>query len=100
MNNRGMTSEIWSANRVMLHGKVDTLVGGFEVDGKPFSVFLHPTGGSAGDIVILNVRLNDDIECTPCPVVAGDWCPLAIVRIEDSTDSLLSEYDIYWGRGY
>jgi hypothetical protein len=102
MNNSFITT-LWSSVRVNLHGKIENLSTDFEADGKPFSVFLVPTSGAVGDIVLLPVKLmaeDENAPATPCPVVAGDWCPLSIVRISASAAPVLNDYDIYWGRGY
>ena len=99
MNNKGIISEMWSAVRVNLHGKIDTLTSGFNLEEKPFSVFILPTSGS-DSVVIVPVRLLGETTISDCPIVVGDWCPLSIVEIDSSAASLLSDYDIYWGRGY
>ena len=97
MNNAGIISEIWSAMRVNIHGKVNSLSGGFNLGGKPFSIFLFPTTGRDG-VEILPVKLLADEAISNCPIVIGDWCPLSIVEIGDC--GALYDFDIYWGRGY
>ena len=94
-------TELRDVNRVNLHGKIEDLSSGFELEGKMFSVFVVPKLGDLGEVVLLPVKLmaeDEDAPITPCPVVAGDWCPLSIVKI-GADASLLNDYDIYWGRG-
>ena len=100
--NQAYIRESWSSNRVNLHGKIEDLSSGFNLEGKPFSVFIAPHDGSTGDIVLLDVRLLADESgvTSPCPALTGDWCPLSIIEISSASASLLTDCDIYWGRGY
>jgi hypothetical protein len=89
----------WSSSRVNMHGKIDDLTDDFSLEGKPFSVFIVPKTGSF-EIALLKVRLLGETgDASECPVVIGDWCPLAIVEVSKDMASMLDDYDIYWGRG-
>lgn len=99
---KGYISESMGSNRISSHGKITSLASGFRLDsGNSFSVYIEKKDTSQIDNdtnVILSVRCYQDDACSDVPINLNDWTPLAIVEI-DSYQSLLDDYDIYWGSG-
>lgn len=90
-----MDGEMYSL-RVLSHGQITDLSQGFDLGGKPFSVFVRPKKVTMEANVLLNCKCICDKEASDLPVPIGDWTPAAIASISPNAISL-SEYDVYWG---
>lgn len=93
-----MDNDMYSL-RVLSKGEVSDLGKGFNLGGKPFSVYVRSK--SATEIVsdtLLNCKLICDNSFGNIPVPVGDWTPAAIVEIAPNAIDL-QKYEIYWGAG-
>ena len=93
-----MDNDMYSL-RVLSKGEVSDLSKGFNLGGKPFSVYVRSK--SATEIVrdtLLNCKLICDNSFGNIPVPVGDWTPAAIVAIAPNAIDL-QKYEIYWGAG-
>lgn len=101
MPKKGYISEQMTAGRVVSHGKISSLTGGFHLpDYLPFSLYIRPkTTGTALDTT-LNVKCYQDDAAADAPFAYNDWSPLAIVEIASGQEIILETADLYWGSGY
>lgn len=85
--------------RVLAKGQVSDLSKGFNLGGKPFSVYVRSKSATemATD-TLLNCKLICDTSFGNIPVPVGDWTPAAIVEIAPNAIDL-QKYEIYWGAG-
>lgn len=90
-----MNSEMYSL-RVLSHGKVTDLSQGFDLGGKPFSIFVRPKTVTMEANVLVSCKCICDKEASDLPVPIGDWTPGAIVSLSPDAISL-SDFDVYWG---
>lgn len=93
-----MDNDMYSL-RVLSKGEVSDLSKGFNLGGKPFSVYVRSK--SATEFVsdtLLNCKLICDNSFGNIPVPVGDWSPAAIVEIAPNAIDL-QKYEIYWGAG-
>lgn len=93
-----MDNDMYSL-RVLSKGQISDLSKGFNLGGKPFSVYVRSK--SATEIatdMLLNCKLICDTSFGNIPVPVGDWTPAAIVGIAPNAIDL-QKYEIYWGAG-
>lgn len=95
---KNYTPDYMRAGRIIRHGMIEDLSDGFNLKGTPFTIFLAPKSVTEDSYVIMDVKLNADEEHSTIPILVGDWNPLLITEIEPD-NSILSDYDIYWGTG-
>lgn len=101
MPKKGYISEQMTAGRVVSHGKITSLTGGFHLPSYlPFSLYIRPKYSVSTLDITLNVRCYQDEEASEAPIAFNDWSPMAIVEIAEGQDSILETNDLYWGSGY
>lgn len=99
MGQKGYISEFMNGGRIVAHGKIDDLSGGFRLpNGEPFSVYVRPKGSVTALDTVLSVRCYQDNGISEAPVAYNDWSPLAITEIAPGND-ILTDCDVYWGSG-
>ena len=99
MGQKGYINEIMNASRIVSHGKITDLSGGFSLPGgQRFSIYVRPKAETEDLDTVLSVRCAQDVELSEAPVPFNDWTPMAIVEIGADTE-ILSNNDIYWGSG-
>lgn len=98
--NEGYLNENMEVARIMSHGQIADLAGGFKLTyGIPFSVFIAPKAGVAHSTLLVDCQLYQDNASSPCPINTGDWCEPSILEIAiDAID--LTDYDVFWGAGH
>lgn len=92
-----MANEMYSS-RILSHGEITDLSGGFSLGGVPFSLFLRPKGQDAATAVVAPCRLICDDETRPFPFTVGDWTPGAVVSVPPHAIDT-DVYEVYWGAG-
>jgi hypothetical protein len=101
MPKKGYISEQMTAGRIVSHGKITSLSGGFRLPSNlPFSIYIRPKTSVSNLDIALNVKCYQDEAASEAPFVFNDWSPLAIVEISSGQDSILDTNDLYWGSGY
>lgn len=93
-----MDNDMYSL-RVLSKGQIADLSKGFNLGGKPFSVYVRSK--SVTEMVadmLLNCKLICDTSFSNIPVPVGDWTPASIVEIAPNAMDL-QKYEIYWGAG-
>lgn len=101
MPKKGYISEQMTAGRVVSHGKITSLAGGFRLpDNLPFSLYIRPKFSVSTLDTTMNVRCYQDEQASEAPIAYNDWSPLAIVEIAAGQESILDTNDLYWGSGY
>ena len=99
MGQKGYISEFMNGGRIVSHGKIMDLSGGFSLPGgHPFSIYVRPKADTTALDTVLSVRCSQDRELSEAPVLLNDWTPLAIVEIGADSE-ILNDNDIYWGSG-
>ncbi len=97
--NYGYISEFMSGGRILSHGKITSLTGGFKLPGEqPFTIYVRPKTTVSGSDILISVKCYSEELTSEAPFPYGDWSPLAIREIAPS-ETLLSNVDIYWGCG-
>ena len=84
--------------RILSHGKVSDLSGGFSLGGRPFSIFVRAKALTMELNITVNCKLICERTASDLPVPIGDWTPAAIAEISPNAVSL-DDYDVYWGAG-
>ena len=99
MGQKFHVSEFMKGGRIVSHGKISDLSGGFKLPGgQLFSVYVRPKASTEALDTVLAVRCCQDEEFSEAPVPYNDWTPLAIAEIAADAD-ILNDHDIYWGSG-
>ena len=99
MGQKGYISEFMNGGRIVSHGQISDLSGGFKLPGgQPFSIYVRPKEDTDVLDTVLSVRCAQDRELSEAPVLFNDWTPLAIVEIGAESE-ILNDNDIYWGSG-
>ena len=99
MANKGYISEFMSGGRISSHGKITDLSQGFKLpNGLPFTIYVRPKYDTQEVDVVINVKLYQEEDFSPAPVIFYDWSPMAVEEIAPDKD-LLKNNDVYWGCG-
>lgn len=100
MPKKGYISESNEAERLLSHGKIESLAGGFRLKGDlPFSLYVRPKFEVSTLDTTLQVRCTQDRDYAEAPFLYNDWSPLSVVAIAEGQDDVLSQVDLYWGCG-
>lgn len=100
MAKKGYISEQNEAGRILSHGKITDLTGGFSLKGGlPFSLYIRPKYSVSTLDTTLSVKCVQDEEYSEAPIAFNDWSPLSIVAIAAGQASILETNDLYWGSG-
>ena len=99
MVKKGYINDFMNGGRIVSHGKITDLSGGFKLPGgQRFSIYVRPKEDTDVLDTVLSVRCSQDEELSEAPVLFNDWTPLAIVEIGADSE-ILNDNDIYWGSG-
>lgn len=96
---KGYVSEFMGGGRIVAHGKITDLTGGFKLpNGAPFSVYVRPKFSVSALDTVINVKCYQDDSFSEAPIAYNDWSPMAIVELAPDAE-LLTSNDVYWGSG-
>lgn len=99
MAKKGFISEFVGGGRIVSHGQITDLSGGFKLPkGALFTVYVRPKFSVSTLDTVMNVKLYQEDGFSPAPVVFNDWSPLVISELAPDTE-LLKTNDLYWGSG-
>ena len=99
MPQKGYISEYMNGGRIVSHGKITDLSGGFRLGGQLFTLYPRPKEGQEATDVTLSVRCYQDEGFSEAPFACNDWSPLAVAEIAPDASGLLDTCDLYWGSG-
>jgi hypothetical protein len=95
------TNELISSGRIVSASRIEDLSEGFELPGQiPFSLYIRPLTASADEMdTLLSVRCQQMDTLIELPFTFYEWNVILLTGIAPGDDTILSNFELYWGAG-